>query len=70
MLAYAPHKKIVYSEIFRSPCVFDTKKEAQKVLDNIRESHPASLGWRELDGYVVKGSNGKWQAVHSHVKYA
>ena len=69
MLAYAPHKKISYSEIFESPCVFDTKEEAQKVLDNIRESHPANLGWKELDAYVVKGSNGKWRAVRSHVKY-
>ena len=70
MLTYEQHKKLVYSEIFKSPCVFDTKKEALKVLDNIRESHPASLGWKELDGYVVKGSNGKWCAIRSHLKYA
>ena len=61
-------KRIVFSETFRSPAVFDNKAEALKVLDNIRESHPSSLGWIEIDSYVAQATSGKWYAVRDHVR--
>ena len=73
MLAEATlkNRRMVSSKIFETPAVFDSKAEALKVLDNIRKSHPSSLGWEEIGdgGYVVLCSNGKWRAVRCHAKY-
>lgn len=56
----------VYSEVFRSPFERDSEKEAERVLDAIRECHPASSGWKEIRGYVEKLPNGKFRAVREH----
>ncbi len=68
MLVYTSPKRMVDSNIFRSPYL-DTKAEALEVLDNIRKNYSVELGWTELDGYVVRCSNGKWRAIRSHAKY-
>lgn len=45
-----------------------TKGDAQRVLQQIRDAHPASSGWVEIDGYVEQLPNGKWRAVRVHEK--
>ncbi len=73
MLAEATlkNRRMVSSKIFETPAVFDSKAEALRALDNIRESYPSSSGWEEIGdgGYVVQCSNGKWRAVRHHAKY-
>ena len=49
MLVYTSPKRMVDSNIFRSPYL-DTKAEALEVLDNIRKNYSVELGWTELDG--------------------
>ena len=49
----------VYRETFVSPFHKDTESEALRVLDAIREGHPASSGWVEIRGYVEKLPSGK-----------
>ena len=58
----------MYKEKFLSPMEKDTEKEALRVLNDIRESHPSSSGWREIQGYVEKLPNGKYRAVREHEK--
>ena len=56
----------VFIETFRSPFGKRTSKAAQRVLDQIRENHPESKGWRELDAGVELRSNGLWYAWRKH----
>ena len=61
--------KEVYREVFVSPFEKDTEGEALKVLQSIRESHPAICGWKEIRGFVEQLPNGKYRAVREHAKY-
>ncbi|MBR3163304.1 MAG: hypothetical protein IKF17_04325 [Clostridia bacterium] len=56
----------VFMETFRSPFGKDTPEQAEKVLSIIRENHPASKGWRELDAGVELHDDGKWYAWRKH----
>ena len=58
----------VFHERFVSPIEVDTEKEAMRVLNDIRESHPETLGWKEIFGAVEKLPNGKFRAIREHVK--
>lgn len=60
--------KYSFEEIFRSPFEKDTEGDALDVLQEIRDSHPASSGWVELDAYAEQLPNGKWRAVRHHAK--
>lgn len=62
-------KEFVFQETFRSPFETDTEKDALRVLEAIREAHPASSGWVEIHGFVEKLPNGKYRAVREHVLY-
>ena len=62
-------RKRLYSEVFKSPFEKDTPEEALKVLEQIRKTHPAEVGWVEFDAYVQPLSNGKYIAVRNHAKY-
>ena len=64
----ADKKNYSFEEVFKSPFEKDTEKEALDVLQEIRESHPASSGWVELNAYAEKLPNGKWRAVRHHAK--
>lgn len=57
-----------FREVFKSPFVKETEGDALDVLQAIRDSHPASKGWVELNAYVEKLPNGKWRAVREHAK--
>ncbi|MBO5179181.1 MAG: hypothetical protein J6B87_02390 [Clostridia bacterium] len=57
-----------YHEIFVSPFEKDTESEALRVLQAIREAHPASHGWEEIRGFAERLPNGKYRAVREHVK--
>lgn len=57
-----------YHEVFKSPSTQESEGDALDVLQKIRESHPASKGWVELNAYVEKMPNGKWRAVRDHAK--
>lgn len=63
-------KEIIFEETFVSPFQKDSESDAFKVLEAIRESHPASSGWEEVFGYVESLANGKYRAVRKHRKYA
>ena len=58
----------IFEETFVSPFEKDTKEEAFKILDNIREAHPAESGWEEISAWIEKLPNGKWRAVRRHRK--
>lgn len=58
----------IYEETFVSPFEKETEAEALKVLDAIRDCHPESSGWHEVDGYAEQLFNGKWRAVRKHKK--
>ena len=62
--------KEIFRETYSSPGHQDSEADAQRVLDEIRRSHPPESGWQELNGYVYRLPNGKWRAVREHVKYA
>lgn len=62
-------KTKVFEETFVSPFEKDTKGAALVVLNSIREGHPESSGWEEIDGFVEQLPNGKWRAVRHHAKY-
>ena len=57
-----------FAEKFVSPFVKPTKEEALKVLNDIREAHPASKGWIEIRGDVEEVPGG-YRAVRVHKKY-
>lgn len=59
-----------YTEKFVSPFEKDTKEEAERVLEAIRNQHPSEKGWREIYGYVEQLPNGKWRAVRKHTHYS
>ena len=59
----------LFHERFVSPIECDTEAEAMRVLNDIRESHPERLGWKEIYGFVEKLPNGKFRAVREHAKY-
>lgn len=59
-----------FREVFKSPFEKETEGDALDVLQSIRDSHPASNGWIELNSYVEKLPNGKWRAVREHAKLA
>ena len=58
----------MYKEIFYSPFEVNTKEEAESILSQIREAHPASSGWKELNAFVEQLPNGKFRAVREHEK--
>lgn len=62
-------KTKVYEEPFVSPFGKDTEAEAMRVLNSIRECHPESKGWVEIDGYTEQRADGKWYAVRHHAQY-
>lgn len=62
-------KTKAYEEIFVSPFGKNTEDEATRVLNSIRESHPESNGWVEIEGYVEQKADGKWYAVRHHEQY-
>ena len=57
-----------FRETFCSPFGKDSKEGAERVLDAIRKSHPASSGWKEINSYTEQHSDGKWYAVRIHEK--
>ena len=59
----------IYHETFVSPFEKDTEGDALRVLDAIRECHPASSGWVEIRGFVEQLPNGKFRAVRVHEQY-
>ena len=58
----------VYHEVFVSPFHKETKDEALRVLQAIREAHPSTSGWKEIRGVVEQLPNGKYRAVREHAK--
>ena len=64
-------KKKVFEEVFISPFEKDSQKDAYRVLDDIRQAHPASSGWVEFPEKtgVTKLPNGKYRAQRHHAKY-
>ena len=62
-------KKLVYEETFKSPFGKETREEALKVLQSIREVHDSAHGWLELAGHAEKHADGKWYAVRHHAQY-
>lgn len=56
-----------FEETFVSPFLKPTEDEALKVLDAIRDAHPASVGWVEIKGFVEK-RKGMWRAIRVHKK--
>lgn len=69
MRATLEGKTKIYEETFKSPFEKDSRADALKVLDAIRDAHPTTYGWVEIDGYVEQLPNGKWRAVRRHAKY-
>lgn len=61
-------KEFSFEEVFKSPFEKETEGDALNVLQAIRDTHPASKGWVELNAYVEKLPNGKWRAVRHHAK--
>ena len=61
-------KTKVYGETFKSPFGKDTESQAEKVLDIIRECHPASSGWVEEAAGIEK-RDGKYYAWRKHAQY-
>lgn len=57
-----------FRETFVSPFEKETRADALRVLQAIREAHPASSGWVELNGYVEELPNGKYRVVREHEK--
>lgn len=55
-----------YTETFVSPFEKETKGEALRVLQSIRDVHSVEYGWVELEGFVEQLPNGKWRAVRVH----
>lgn len=58
----------VFREVFVSPFHKETESDALKVLQDIRDAHPATSGWEEIKGFVEKLPNGKYRAVRVHLK--
>ena len=56
----------VYREVFISPFEKETEGDALRVLQAIRDVHPADRGWTEIRGFVEKLPNGKYRAVREH----
>ena len=62
-------KELVYQETFRSPFEKNSEQEALKVLQAIRDAHPASAGWIEIKGEIEELPNGRYRAVREHALY-
>lgn len=62
-------KTKVYEEKFVSPFEKDTVGGAERVLAAIREAHPASSGWAEIESGIEPLPNGKFRAWRRHAKY-
>lgn len=60
----------IYKETFVSPFEKDTKGDALKVLDAIREVHDSAHGWVEIEGFAEPLPNGKWRAVRVHEQHS
>lgn len=60
------HKE--FTETFVSPFLKDTEEEAKNLLEEIRESHPASSGWEEIKVSINLLPNGKYQVIRQHKK--
>ena len=54
-------KNLAYEEVFRSAHAYATEKEAQKVLDDIRNVHDGAHGWVELEPIWTKPKEVLWQ---------
>ena len=65
---YYNGKEKKFEETFRSPFVKPTEEAARKVLDAIREAHPAYYGWIEFEAYIEKVPEG-YRAVRHHAQY-
>lgn len=57
-----------FKEIFVSPFEKSTEGDALRVLQQIRDAHPASSGWVEIRGFAEQLPNGNFIAVREHVK--
>lgn len=57
-----------FIETFVSPFEKETRADALRVLQAIRDAHPESSGWVEIDGGVEQLPNGKWRAFRVHEK--
>lgn len=64
----SPSEK-VFEEVLVSPFEKSSKTEAQKVLHQIRLSHPEEDGWVEILGYVDELTPGVFTAIRHHAKY-
>jgi hypothetical protein len=62
-------KTLRYQEVFKSPFEKATKADALRVLEAIRDCHPSSSGWIEIEGYAEQLPNGNWRAVRNHAQY-
>ena len=60
----------IFRETFISPFEKNTKGEAYRILEAIRDAHPANYGWVEIHGFVEQLPNGKWRAVRVHEKHS
>ena len=62
-------KHKVFEETYLSAGHQNTKEAALRVLESIRDSHPASEGWIEFEAGVEQLPNGNWQTFRKHAKY-
>ena len=56
----------VFMETLRFPAGRETMEDAIKDLEEIRNNHPESYNWREIDAGVEQRSDGRWYAWRKH----
>lgn len=59
-----------FEETFKSPFEKETRKEAEKVLNEVRRTHSPAYGWEEIYGGVEALPNGRFRAIRIHRKIA
>lgn len=65
----ADKNKYSFEEVFKSPKeTAGSIDHALKVLEDIRNAHPASKGWVEIKAYIEQVPGGKYRAVRHHAK--
>lgn len=62
-------KRKVFEENFISPHDYSHRSEALHKLKAIREGHPSSYGWVEIDFTLHQLPNGNWHLEVHHAKY-
>lgn len=67
MISGLPLERL-YVERFEGPCDYSTLKDVEQKLNAVREAHPKSSGWQEIDAYAKKLPNGRYKAVRWHYK--